>query len=82
MFPHKLNGRRWLTGAVAVGAVIVAGSAFALWSWNTLAVDLFDAPRIAYRHAVAVVMSVLFVKWLLFPGNRGRFRHMSKEVAE
>ncbi len=34
-------------------AVFVAGSILLLWSWNTLAADLFQLPEARFKHAVA-----------------------------
>lgn len=34
-------------------AVFTVGSILLLWSWNTLAVDLFQLPEARFRHAVA-----------------------------
>ena len=34
-------------------AIFMAGSVLLLWSWNTLAVDLFQLPEAHFKHAVA-----------------------------
>jgi hypothetical protein len=38
-----------------------------IWSWNTVAVDLLDAPAMMFRHALAVLLMVvtltLAVSW-------------------
>ena len=40
------------TTIVAI-AVFLGGSILLLWSWNTLAVDLFQLPEARFKHAVA-----------------------------
>lgn len=40
------------TTIVAI-AIFIAGSIMLLWSWNTLAVDLFQLPEAHFKHAVA-----------------------------
>lgn len=39
--------------ALVAIAVFMAGSMLLLWSWNTLAVDLFQLPEARFKHAVA-----------------------------
>lgn len=39
-------------------APVVGGIAI-LWSWNTVAVDLFSQPRMEFRHAIAVVFLIV-----------------------
>jgi hypothetical protein len=39
-------------------AVFLAGSVLLLWSWNTLAVDLFQFPEAHFKHAVAFAGSM------------------------
>ena len=41
--------------ALAVGAFFLA-SIIVIWSWNTLAVDLFGLVSIQFKHAVAIVL--------------------------
>jgi len=35
-------------------ALFLVGSILLLWSWNTLAVELFQLPEARFKHAVAV----------------------------
>jgi hypothetical protein len=46
-------------------AVFVAGSILLLWSWNILAVDLFQFPEARFKHAVA--FAGLMAGGFLFP---------------
>jgi hypothetical protein len=46
-------------------AVFMAGSILLLWSWNTLAVDLFQFPEARFKHAVA--FAGLMAGGFLFP---------------
>ena len=34
-------------------AIFISGSILLLWSWNTLAADLFQLPEARFKHAVA-----------------------------
>jgi len=47
--PHRRLGHRLLlaSGTVLLSAILL------LWAWNTLAVELFAAPRMGFRHAIA-----------------------------
>ena len=38
---------------IVANAIFMAGSILLLWSWNTLAVDLFELPEARFKHAVA-----------------------------
>ncbi len=43
--------------AIAVAmALFLVGSIAVLWSWNTLAVDLFQLPQARFKHAIAFVV--------------------------
>lgn len=42
-------------GAIAAGALIF------LWSWNTLATDLFNLPAVQFKHAVALALLLLAI---------------------
>jgi hypothetical protein len=48
-------------GAVATAASFLVGAVVILWSWNTIAVDLFGAPNVALRHAIAIELAVAVV---------------------
>ncbi len=41
-----------MTTLVAI-AIFIVGSTLLLWSWNTLATDLFQLPEARFKHAVA-----------------------------
>ena len=41
-----------MTTLIAI-TIFIAGSIILLWSWNTLAVDLFQLPEARFKHAVA-----------------------------
>ena len=45
------------TPAIAI-SVFLIGSIVLLWSWNTLAVDLFQLPRAQFKHAVAFALLI------------------------
>ena len=49
--------QRWTHGAAKTAfvaiAIFLAGNILLLWSWNTLAVDLFQLPEARFKHAVA-----------------------------
>jgi hypothetical protein len=49
---NKGHGRTIVMSLIA----IVLGGVAILWSWNTLAVDLFHLPEMTFRHAVAAVL--------------------------
>jgi hypothetical protein len=49
---NKGHGRTIVMSLIA----IVLGGVAILWSWNTLAVDLFGLPEMTFRHAVAAVL--------------------------
>lgn len=45
---------------LTIGA-IVAGAIIFLWSWNTLATDLFNLPAVQFKHAVALELCLLAI---------------------
>lgn len=45
------------TSAIIV-SVFLIGSIALLWSWNTLAVDLFQLPKAQFKHAVAFALLI------------------------
>jgi hypothetical protein len=49
------HGRKGMRLARALSFVLLAAVAV-LWSWNTVAVDLFAAPSMTYRHALALLL--------------------------
>ena len=42
---------------IILATVLVAGIAM-LWAWNTLAVDLFQAPAIGFKHVLAFQFAI------------------------
>ncbi len=61
------HGRPIVISLIAIGAGAIA----ILWSWNTLAVDLFGSAETECRHAIAVAMALIAI---CFPvGRSSRF---------
>ena len=46
--------RRLLRAALALSVGLLLGGVVLLWSWNALAPELFGAPELAFRHALAL----------------------------
>lgn len=65
MTDHRTLSARSLAGAGAIvaAALLVAG-VLMLWGWNTLAVELFEAPEAEFRHALAAEAMLLSVTTL------------------
>jgi hypothetical protein len=61
----------WKTVGWATLAVIAAAIAI-LWSWNTLAVDLFALPQMQFRHALAVIVLAGLLGTVISFGARHR----------
>ena len=53
MSDNKQSFRRYAAPAAAAAGAYLVGAAIILWSWNTIAVDVFGASSIAFRHAIA-----------------------------
>ena len=71
---HRGLARR----GVHVALTFLIGAALILWSWNTVATDLFAAPAMELRHAFAAEMLVataIALPVLLFRTIAGRERH-------
>jgi hypothetical protein len=51
---HKI-GKRLLIGT----AIVLVGGIAVMWSWNTLAVDLFHLPAVKFRHALAAELLLI-----------------------
>ncbi len=56
---HK--GHRIGVTAIVIATLLLISSMIVLWSWNTLAVDLFQASVIKYKHALAAELLVATV---------------------
>jgi hypothetical protein len=52
---NKGHGRTIVMFLIA----IIFGGIAILWSWNTVAVDLFGQPEMAFRHAIAVELLLI-----------------------
>lgn len=52
---------RYGVAVAAAAAAFVVGAVVIMWSWNTVAVDLFAAPVMLFRHAVAVELGTAVV---------------------
>ncbi len=62
---------------VAIGVLFVSG-VLILWSWNTFAVDLFQAPKMQFRHALAIELlaaSIAAIFGLTLRLSSGHTRH-------
>jgi hypothetical protein len=63
--------------ALVLACLAVGIGVLLLWGWNTIAVDLFHAPRAKFRHALAaegVLLAGLALNALL-----ARARHCSRD---
>ncbi|MBF0370832.1 MAG: hypothetical protein HQL52_15390 [Magnetococcales bacterium] len=52
------KGRHWGHGMMIFLMVMLGGGILMLWSWNTFAVDLFQAPEIRFRHVLALQVGI------------------------
>ncbi len=52
--PHRRRGHAALV--ITLG-FLVAG-AFVLWAWNSIAIELFGAPAIGFKHVVALQAAI------------------------
>ena len=71
-FENRGHGR---TFVISLIAIVFAGIAI-LWSWNTLAVDLFGLAEMEFRHAVAMVLSLIAIGSLV--GLPSRFNRIQE----
>lgn len=62
-YAHRTDGtaigdpnqiRQYALAAGGFVAALLGGAIVLLWAWNTIAVDLFAAPVVGFRHALAV----------------------------
>ena len=65
--------------ALAIGAFCLA-SVIVIWSWNTLAVDLFGLSHMQFKHAVAVVLLLGLVRFALGRSRRPETRRKLKSA--
>lgn len=77
---HEHTNRHWHHGAKAslfVVAALLVGGILILWSWNTFAGDLFQAPDMKFRHALAaetligVVAAIVALSARVFRSHAG-----------
>ncbi|MBM3510432.1 MAG: hypothetical protein FJX61_09910 [Alphaproteobacteria bacterium] len=78
---HATRLHRWGHIVLIATLVVLLGSVALLWGWNTAAVDLFQAPTIKFKHALAfeaalaaLVAVPLLVARGLAPTGRRRCR--------
>ena len=61
---HRRRARE-IAKAMSISiAVFVGGTVLLLWSWNTLAADLFELPMARFKHAFA--LALLIASTLIF----------------
>ncbi|HEX9181741.1 MAG TPA: hypothetical protein VF876_00655, partial [Burkholderiales bacterium] len=73
--PHR--SRRWARRAAALLLGILAGAGALVWAWNGVAAELFLAPVIRFKHALALqaalaalaAVPLLVARWLIRPGK-------------
>jgi hypothetical protein len=51
---HRRRAHGAAKTIIVATAIFMAGSILLLWSWNTLAADLFQLPAAQFKHAVAL----------------------------
>lgn len=76
---HGLRSPR-RTGAILLAALaaLAAGGVALLWAWNTVAVELFAAPAIGFRHAFAAELAVAILAAIA--ATAARLGHRRPEV--
>ena len=62
--------RRTLFAARALVALLLIGGVLLTWAWNALAVDLAQAPRLQFRHALAFEAAFGALIWLAISAAR------------
>lgn len=55
---HGGARRHWGHSALVIVLTIFVAGAFMLWGWNTLAIELFGAPKIGFKHVLAFQAAV------------------------
>lgn len=72
MSENHQNHTRGKAKSIIIGiAVLLTASTLLLWSWNTLAVDLFQLPEAQFKHAVAALGALMAVAFVFrFPRTR------------
>jgi len=59
-FDYEHSRFNWKSITLAV-VVFFLGCVALLWSWNTLATDLFDLPEARFKHAVAAGLLMMIL---------------------
>ncbi len=82
------HDRRWryiAKAAPVLIAVLILGGILIHWSWNTVAGDLFQAPGMKFRHAVAaevligVVAAIGALSARVFSRSRGHGNEVTRQ---
>lgn len=50
--------RRWGHAALAITLTVLMAGAFLLWAWNSIAIELFGAPAIGFKHVIALQAAI------------------------
>ncbi len=82
--PDSKRPHRWGHALLTATVVILLGSAALRWGWNTVAVDLFQAPAITFKHALAfeaAIAALVAVPFLIARGSEPRRSHRRRLVA-
>lgn len=82
--PDNKLPRRWGHALLTATVVILLGSAALRWGWNTVAVDLFQAPAVTFKHALAsmaALAALVAVPFLIARGSKPRRPHRRRLVA-
>jgi len=66
-FQH-VNGKKIVMGAIFTILIIVGIN----WSWNTVAVELFELPEAQFKHALAFVIGLSCACTILRWGGKGK----------
>ncbi|HEY7607805.1 MAG TPA: hypothetical protein VIF14_01125 [Alphaproteobacteria bacterium] len=72
--------RRAAAATLAIAGIALLAGAAMTWAWNTLAVDLADAPRVQFKHALAFEAALAAIAWLTAASARLALRrHEGRE---
>ena len=63
--PHESH-RRWGHAALKIALTVLVAGACMLWAWNAIAIELFGAPAIGFKHVVALQAAIAGVVALPF----------------
>ena len=65
---RRLSALAHRIGRVALGVSVVAIGV--LWAWNRTLAELFGAPTVQFKHALAMALLVVLAGWLARTGVR------------